>query len=320
MTMTYQDCMKAILANPEDDAPRSELARVVRDSDPDWARFIELELDRSKGQRETRYQLGGNDPDHLLSKNGNRRRWSRDLDFYMGELGVHRVVKFHRGLPWLCSMNPYVFLEQGEYILNRIAPLRGIEFFRTRDESFPAKELTECPLLARLDFVGFAPASSGSPTTLMPGDMEILASSENFSRLLGMDVRSNNMTLAAYEALATNPETRKCLSIDSSFRVASDGGPIGECSARFDIYPDRHFEMSKEGRDLERKHGYLPWLHNENVCDPADAKYWVDHKVLPAFVPGSAADALVSYGSGLEQREPREARERFDKNSFNAVW
>ena len=150
MTGTYEKCMLAILASPEDDALRRRLASIMRSSDPLWSELIELQLALSDRERARIPRTTEPRESELIDDN--LRRWSRDLDFYLGEELRHRHVEFQRGLPWLCTMNPYMFLEYGEYILSRVAPLRGIEFYADPEGApFPARELVACPLLARLD-------------------------------------------------------------------------------------------------------------------------------------------------------------------------
>jgi hypothetical protein len=212
-------------------------------------------------------------------------------------------------------MNAYTLLEHGEYIFHRIAPLRGVDFFADPDgDPFPAKQLAASPLLARLDEIRF------HEDTVRATDLIELASSPHLHRLQSLDVRRNEVTLEVWEAFAANPLTRKCLMIDSNTVVPSDRGPIGECYARFDMYPGRNFDVSREGKDLERKYGYLPWLHDINICGPQDAHYWVENKVLPKYVPGSPADALVPYGTGLHEEWKYEPREKFDERDYDSVW
>jgi hypothetical protein len=319
--VTYEECMLEILANPEADDPRHELAKIVRPSDPDLSEFIETQLKMSRRMRETKYNPGvalvgfkSRAESNLLEKNS--QRWSRNLDFYMGETIAHRHVEFYRGLPWLGSMNPYMFLEQGEYILTRVAPLRGVEFFLPyEDGAFPMKELAACPLLERLDEIRFPILPKSQ--TITPDDANTLAASPYLKRALALTL--HNATLATYELLATNPQTQKCLTVSAPSIVTRDGGPIGECSARFDIYPTRHFEVSSEGHELEQKHGYLPWLHKNNVCPAYDSHYWVEQKVLPLCVPGSRVDAEIPYGSGLWPDDKRESRARFNAIDYDSV-
>ena len=74
--------------------------------------------------------------------------------------------------------------------------------------------------------------------------------------------------------------------IQSDYLVPSDRGPIEEVAGSFDSRPWRYFEASAEGAALERRYGYLPWLHRVNVCRVVDAHYWESERVLPIFVPG----------------------------------
>ena len=46
--MTYEQCMLAILASPESDLPRHDLAALVRATDPAWSEFIERQLEMTK--------------------------------------------------------------------------------------------------------------------------------------------------------------------------------------------------------------------------------------------------------------------------------
>jgi hypothetical protein len=312
--MNYEDCMLAILTNPEDDEPRRELAKFVRPSDPDLAEFIEFQLDHSQKKRARHGLIATPSRDEQLLDR-HMTEWTRDLEFYLGEIPFVPTIEFHRGLPWLCSMNPYTFLEHGEYIFNRVAPLRGVEFFADPEgDPFPAKEIAASPLLARLDEIRF------HEDTLRAGDLVVLTSSPHLERVMAWDVRQNPLSLEDFEAFAANPRTRKCLMISNRYRVPSDEGPIGECYARFDVYPYRNFDVSNEGKDLERKYGYLPWLHKANICDPKDAHYWVEHHELPKYVPGSPADAAIPYGSGLHEEDTFEPREKFDALSFDSYW
>lgn len=318
--MNYEECMLAVLANPESDAPRRDLAVALRGADPARAEFIERQLDMAIRNRSTKYHPGvatigrvSCEEDSLLQTH--ERRWSEDLSFFLGETLAQRNVEFHRGLPWLCSMNPYMLLEKGDYIVSRVAPLRGIEFFPDPEGApFPVEDIAASPLLERFEEIRFLPGALGK------NQLEVFAASTHLLRLRALDFRLNWVSVEAWEALAANALTRQCLSIRTDYEVPSDGGPIRECSARFDIYPDRYFEMSAEGKALERAHGYIPWLHDENVCYPPDAHYWVDNKVLPLFAPGSACDAPTPYGSGLWKPVDREPRARFDKRDFDAVY
>ena len=227
MTRTYEECMLAILASPEDDALRRELASIVQASDPLLAEFIELQLTLTDRERA---RLPRNTfPREWQLADENRRRWARNLDFYLGEDMRHRDVEFRRGLPWLCTMNPYMFLEQGEYILTRVAPLRGIKFYADPEgDPFPAKELAACPSLARLDEIRFDRFAASKD------ELEILVSSPHLVRVRAWDFREVQVSAGVWEAIAANPAARGAFMIQSDYKVPSDGGPIDEVAASFD--------------------------------------------------------------------------------------
>src|SRR5262249_15383940 len=92
--MTYEDCMAAILIKPEDDAPRHRMASLLESTDPDRAEFIRLQLESAIRRRKT-----GTRSTHAREndlENEHYREWSRDLDMFMGELGIHRAVEYDR--------------------------------------------------------------------------------------------------------------------------------------------------------------------------------------------------------------------------------
>lgn len=313
MSKTYEECMLAILASPEDDQLRRELATIVRASDPEWAELIELQISLSD-RRRARLPMT-TEPREWQLVDRNRRQWTQNLDFYLGEEVQQRHVEFKRGLPYFCTMNPYVFLEQGEYILSRVAPLRAIEFYADPEGApFPAKELAASPLLARLDEIRFAAYS------LAEGDLEILVASPHVERARSWWFRGNPVSDEVWEIFAASPLTRRALTVRTDYEVRSDSGPLGEATGCFDVRPDRDFEVSTEGAALERRHGYQPWLHLANACDADNAHYWEKQRVLPMFVPGSPIEAPTPYGTGLWRSSRLEPRSSFDVRDYNNIY
>lgn len=295
--MTYEQAMLSILQSPDEDGPRRALASLVRASEPEWANLIELQLELAQLRRRERYRTSSTLKVRALEALGHvRDRVTRDIGFYMGEIPKHREVEFDRGLVRLCTLNPYMFLEQGEYILSKIAPLRGVWFYDDPEGApFPMKELAASPLLAHLDEIRFHDCE------ISDEHVEVFAASPYLDRLLVLDMRTAfTLSFRAIEALAASPATRKCLVL-RNYVGAKDNGPIGEHQAR-DTTDLRHydFEMSAEGVELERKYGYIPWLHfANNPWNPADAHYWVEQRVLPIYQPGSPVGALVQVGQGV---------------------
>jgi hypothetical protein len=289
--MMYEECFTAILADPENDSLRTALATILRDSDSNWAELIELQVKVAQRRRSGNHTTSFRELDLLRE---NQRRWARNLDMYMGELVRNQTVEFDRGLPWMCSMNPYLFLEQGGYVMSSIAPLRGIWFFDDPDrDPFPMKRLAESPLLDRLDCISFQRCD------LTDEDLIAFAQSKNLQRCRSIDIRNvGKVSPAVLEAFAANPQLRKCLMVSNDIR-ASDGGRVGEFYSGGGDTRSITVEIGEDGRKLEQAHGYIPWLHLDNVCANSDVSYLFDHHVLPRFVPGSPANQPTPYGTGI---------------------
>lgn len=317
--MNYQECILAICANPEDDAPRKELVNLLRGPDPARAMFIEKQLQEAMFRRLRRYEdpkphervipPPGESAWELLDKH--KKEWARDLAFYMSEDRRHQEIGFDRGLPWSCKLSPWMFLEQGEHILAHIAPLRGVWFFDDPWDDltpFPMKEIAASPLLAHFDSISFKSCN------VKDDDVELFAASPHLGRLRLLNIETRwETSMRSLEALAAHPLTRRCLRIKNGL-VAEDRGEIGECWVqRMMNYKEYPYGMSTEGHALEKKYGYLPWLHLANKpLNDADATYWVEQRVLPQFEPGSPPDAPTPIGPGFPPHRPIEPRERAD--------
>jgi hypothetical protein len=122
-------------------------------------------------------------------------------------------------------------------------------------------------------------------------DVERLSASPHLVRLLQLysEQYQKPLELRTYEALAAAPFTRKLLRVsfgDNDFpgeqyvdtgEVDFHGAPIYGWT-----------EITSEGKALEARYGYIPWLHRrDNGVDAYDAAYFVAEGLLPAKPPGS---------------------------------
>jgi hypothetical protein len=314
--VTYLELMGRVLANPEADEPRRDFAAFIEAEDPAWSRFITLQLERTHLGRARRLgRLGTTaEEDHL--EISNRARWEEPLSTYLGELGRHRLVEFCRGFPWKMTMNPYLFIEVGAYVLSRVAPLRGIDFYADPDgDPFPMTALARCPALAKLDYLGFA--SCG----LTDSDLETLANSAHLGRCSSMVLTSrpeiptlrNTFSHRGIEALAASSATRSCLTIDLRRVLPVEEGDPGEFSELDGDAGVNTWDLGEFGKQLERAYGYIPWLHLVNVCDPTDAHFWIEKKVLPRFKSGADVSSLTPHGTGLSRAGVHRLRARSER-------
>ncbi|HLL21696.1 MAG TPA: hypothetical protein VK427_06180, partial [Kofleriaceae bacterium] len=109
-----------------------------------------------------------------------------------------------------------------------------------------------------------------------------------------VDLTGNVLTIRAFEALARNASTRKLLVVGrgKSGSPETHYNPAQEYEVtdrlnRWDGFISEMGPVKPEGQALERKYGYLPWLHDENICNPLDAHWFVEHGVLPVKPAGS---------------------------------
>jgi uncharacterized protein (TIGR02996 family) len=133
----YEELLRDVTSNPDDDRARLAFASHVRSSEPDRARFIELQVDsaresRARGDR-SRVQRVSVEAEwrQLLRKHD--AEWTRPLAKYV----MH--CTFDRDFVTGVSIDPYVFLEYGEWLLlnggsepvlrehRRHAPVEGSE-------------------------------------------------------------------------------------------------------------------------------------------------------------------------------------------------
>jgi uncharacterized protein (TIGR02996 family) len=161
--------------------------------------------------------------------------------------------RYDRGFVTRVTIDPHLFLEYGEWLMSN-APIRHVWFSRPEDDDLPIAALAESPLLETLEGIHFM-----SDVTLDDGSLIALAEGGHLERLLDFGLHDRRpLGPAVYEAFAASAQTRKLLQFLA--------GPA-----------------------LEQKHGYLPWLHAKNACEPFDARYYVDHGILPVKSPGSRA-------------------------------
>lgn len=277
----YEELLNAVTANPEDDAPRLAFASHIRSHEPERARFIELQIEwarecRSRYPRRARLTGVHIDAEWRPLLERYKAEWTRPIGKYTTNW------TFDRGFITGVSIEANVFLEYGEWLFTN-APIRVVHFFVMEGE-FPSKALAESPLLARLDSIDL-PRNDVSTS-----DVEILAQSPHLPRLLQLYCPQYAKVIGsrAYESLASSPLTRKLLGV--GFSEVDFPGERLEETGNFDFwgYPEYEWtDLAPEGKALEAKYGYIPWLHpRENSVDAYDAAYFVSKGVLPVKTPG----------------------------------
>jgi hypothetical protein len=122
-------------------------------------------------------------------------------------------VDFDRGFIDSIKIEPYLFLEYGEFLFAN-APIMSVEFLRPQEGPFPYRELAASPLLRRIVGLTF----SIGPLPQMP--LIELLSSPHLTSLLQVDSRFSRETSLNYPDVAAISTVRRLL----SFHIA-DGFP-----------------------------------------------------------------------------------------------
>jgi uncharacterized protein (TIGR02996 family) len=268
----YDELLAAVTSNPEDDAARLAFAAHIRPSEPDRAQFIDKQVKQAQQRRQARGPRTNTD-DPLLMQH--ETTWSRTIAKY-----ATRWI-FDRGFIASIRIDPYLFLEYGEWLLKN-APIREVEFSKPMEGPFPMAELVESSLLSRLDTIGLHDDS------LTQHDLEPLATCRHFDRLAILSSVELKVDHEIYAILAENSQIRKALSV--LFSEQGFPGQRYEQTGQDDMQGRAVYawtDLAPEGRILEARHGYLPWLHRENLCGSFDAAWYVAQGILPVQPPGS---------------------------------
>lgn len=268
----YDELLAAITTDPEDDAARLAFAEYIQASEPDRSQFIEDQVELTRERRQRR-GWATREAHPLMAQHEDE--WANIIAAFATRW------TFDRGFITSICIDPYLFLEHGAWLFAN-APIRLVELTPPMEGPFPMAKLAESPLLSRLDGLSLHDETIGQQ------DLEQLAASPHLDRLLILASVHLEIDSAIYETLARNPQLRKALGVRLSHETFP--GQSYEATGARDAN-DRAIhawtDLTPEGRALEARHGYLPWLHAESICERLDAAWLVAQGTLPVKPPGS---------------------------------
>lgn len=237
-----QALLESIIANPDYDPPRLELAELgAARNDP----RAELIREQFAGRDKRAAGRRADEAPHL----GRARQlvtahpeWTAPIT----ALGA-RDVQFERGFPEEITISAVDFLAHGAELL-MLAPVTRVKI---RDAAGKLGELIAAPVMARV--AGLDLAEQG----VTDDDVIALAASPAANRLRFLDLSRNRITARGIEALASSSQLRNLE------RVNLDANPGGDPSDAFEDHDEtnRHRIPSEAGKTLEAKYGPLRWLH-----------------------------------------------------------
>ena len=238
------------------------------------ADLIEQQLASAERRRSSVTRIADTAKPSLLIKN--ESRWTRTISKYA------TGWTFDRGFVFQVQIDPYLFLEYGDYLLAN-EPIRSVRFTAPEDDVFPMQDLARSELLRRLTKVWFDVPS------LTASDLETFAASPHLENILMVWTERLALPPSVFDLFARTPETRKMLSV----YLSTTGFPG---SSLEDTGRDNWWgaplmgwtELTPQGKSLEAVYGYIPWLHpKENECEAMDAAFLTSNGILPAKPAGS---------------------------------
>lgn len=282
----------AILGAPEDDAPRAALSSYLHAIDPDQSAFISMQLQRAR--RERRPDAFGHEPPStteraLLARH--EAAWTRLIAPHIARRrDGGPACTFHRGLVAHVVIDPEAFLAHAAELLVA-APIRHVDFAPLAPGTLP--RLLASDALAGLDSIGFI------DQRLDDDAVAAIAASPHLARCVYLDLSLNRLGPAAFAAIAASPRLRGALVVERSGGRGLDPAltwhpgevvisEVAPAKARATLQP-----ISPEGRALEARHGYLPWLHLDNRVSRFNARWFIDQGHLPITPTGTPTGTPV---------------------------
>lgn len=252
---THQKLYAEVVAQPHDDEPRLAFARHIEASHPYRARFIDLQIARIRADVVARRWRSEPSPEELKLVRQHGAEWLQMIAPLTRPLqGAAPGEEFNRGfIERVCTTPEIVTQMWGR--LFALAPILHLEVRRPDPVgSVTIRELLEVPALRGLDSLHL------TNWDLSDGDVKELAQCENLANLSTLDLRANRIGRAGIEALAQSPITRGILSIDLALNQVEPPQVPG-----YDDEGNMVTRVTSLGRDLEARHGPIPWVHVENL-------------------------------------------------------
>jgi hypothetical protein len=301
MTRTTDAILADILVHPELDALRLEFADACEAKDPDRATYI---------RREVAHELAwahGN-PHSRRGDGDVARRLFQPLARFCIDILDDWTAS--RGFIEEVTIDPYVFIEHGGALCD-LAPIQHVTFMPTplpHDVPVPfpgivlpsvIPELMRCPHLRRIRGFSFTESTAGC-WFLTHDDIDHILDSPHLDDLLVLTTPVARAALlhdadyqrALWPRVFARPNFRRMLVTNFRFHAGWPGDGIRAYDDDLDTV--REFTpVPPEGRDLERRFGYIPALHNHNrITGNRPFTYGelvLNHRrgILPRFPPGA---------------------------------
>lgn len=236
---------EAVIAAPDDEAPRLAYAKAIGDTDPERRELIELQITLARWRKEHIHPESADAMyvrEHGLLR-AHSSRWAKDVDDLVDGW------QFLRGFVEVVSLDAERFLRSAE-LLYRRAPVLHLDLSGVRPV---VGELFASPHLERIQSLRL------SGNDLDDEAIATLASSPHLGQLAWLDLSRNRIGRTGVEALAASDRLPRLR------YVGFQGNAIPDPTPRF---ADEYDADSALAAELQRTYGTKPWLSSAGHRGP----------------------------------------------------
>lgn len=297
--MRNTDHLKEIYAQiceePHVESHRRTYLSALPDQDP-RRRFIELQLEESiRSLQKQRSSLRAPTQEERWLNASYAREWSTSILEHTSRKR-HDQYEYDRGFIAYIECGAQYFMDHSEQILSA-APIRHIRF--DASHKINITELLSSPYLKQMESINF------SSWRLELSDLHAIASCENLNSCTELNLAHSAVTKEGYAVLAEGLVTRRMCHINVWPRLNDHPFPGRSYEPGSEIHPIlevprlEYISMPFEGRELEEKFGYIPWLHpRDNAFCRFDHWLLEQQGVIPARTVGSPVNYILDPEDG----------------------
>lgn len=251
MPDTRESLFAQVLANPDAEAPRLELARLLEAQGDPQGELIRLQIENAKELRKY-----GPTPDYrrmylraqeLLAQH--EAAWTREV----AQIAAHPSIAggFVEGV----TLDAQRFFDAAPR-LYKLAPIRKLVLV---DAGALARPIAESPLLDQIVSLIFYNQSKAHP--LGDDGLHALAASPHVKRMKRLGLTSNDIGPSGLEALAASKRMPELIYVElSGNRFESPVETFG-VDGMTGMVNRQGISLPDAGKQLEAKYGKLAWLH-----------------------------------------------------------
>ena len=248
--MNHDEALQAVLDNPDDDRPRFAYADWCEQQpdEPTRARaeFIRAQIAVARMDKASIFRGGHYGPmeraERLQALHG--AAWAGPIPDLVDDYG------FDRGFIAYIQIGAARFLENAGELFSQ-APIQHVDLTGVRDAG---DRLFHSPYFSRLRSIRMD--SCG----LYDIHAQMLSASPDAANLGWLSLRNNNIGMAGVEAMAVSPFLKQLRYADLQWNQVNPNEQLAmESGMPVDSW------MPEPGQELESRHGYLRWLHQDDA-------------------------------------------------------